>query len=276
MNLRYAAKDAADVAAELEARVPAPPSGTAAKDCPQVHALRLLDADATREKILAAKAFLARSGPDDLVVVFLAGHGLLDAKHDYFFATHDIDAANPAARGVGYEELETLLDGLPARRKLLLMDTCHSGELDKEDAVVAAAGAPPPPREAGGVGGRGFGDKLAASRVTVKGLAATTAFEQLKEVFADVSRGSGAQVITSASGADLAYESSELKNGFFTLALLEGLRKGATGEPGGPSRPRWSVSKLRDYVTSRVRELSKGRQTPTARSETIEFDFDVD
>ena len=52
-----------------------------------------------------------------------------------------IDREQPARRGLSYEQLESLLDGIPARRKLMMMDTCHSGEVE-EDAVRVAPPLP--------------------------------------------------------------------------------------------------------------------------------------
>ena len=103
----------------------------------------ICDADATRENILAAKEFLAKSEIDDQAVVFFAGHGLLDAKNNYYFGTTDIDVKNPAARGVTFQEIEGLLDEIPARCRLPLIDTCHSGEVDREPAATAIVGSKP-------------------------------------------------------------------------------------------------------------------------------------
>src|SRR5207253_6830652 len=93
--------------------------------------------------ILKVKERLQQAKVEDQVVLFFAGHGLLDKKLDYYFCTVDIDFREPARRGLLYEEIEGLLDGIKARKKLLLIDTCHSGELDKEDlAIVEMSGKP--------------------------------------------------------------------------------------------------------------------------------------
>ncbi|MCY1056313.1 hypothetical protein [Nannocystis sp. SCPEA4] len=52
-----------------------------------------------------------------------------------------VERERPNVRGLSYEQLESLLDGIPARRKPMMMDTCHSGEVD-EDAIRT----PPPLR----------------------------------------------------------------------------------------------------------------------------------
>ena len=259
MNLKYAAKDARDIAALFRGR-----PGRFNK----LHVLEILDGEASREHILAAREALAASKIGDQVVVFVAGHGMLDAQLDYYFVTHDFDRAKPSRRGLSYDQLESLLDGIPARRKLMMMDTCHSGEVD-EDAVRVP---PPPPG-----GARDLADvKVAADFRTFSYGGAVQSpdrsSEVLSQLFADLRRGSGAAVISSASGAEFALESAAWNNGVFTYAVLHGLTSGdADLDRDGTTR----VSELRDYVVGEVHRLTRGAQTPTSRRENLEFDFPV-
>src|SRR5262249_20433773 len=147
--------------------------------------------------------------------------------------------------------IEGLLDQVPARRRLLLMDTCHSGEIEPEadrstdvdaqtvrggdeartskqsttDAkqkktVSAAAVVAALPKEATLWAPRGVDlEEEETTRMT-----ATAARTLENELFADLRRGCGGMVISSASGSEFAIESPSWKNGVFTFALLEGLR----------------------------------------------------
>ncbi len=263
MNLKYAAKDATDIADIFKAR-----AGRYGK----VEVVQILDGEAKRENILAARQKLAASKIDDQVVVFVAGHGMLDQQLDYYFVTHDFDRDKPPRRGLSYEQLESLLDGIPARRKLMMMDTCHSGEVD-EDAVRA----PPPLPGADKKEARSLGDvKVAADFRTFSYGGAVQSpdhsSEVLAQLFADLRRGSGAAVISSASGAEFALESAQWQNGVFTYAVLQGLTSGeADIDRDGTVR----VSELRDYVVGEVHRLTRGAQTPTSRRENLEFDFPV-
>lgn len=73
--------------------------------------------------------------PDDVVVVFLAGHGLVDARdgRGYSYLCHDADLVESGAacvpRGgvVTWKDFEPLAN-LPCR-KIAIVDTCHSGAL---------------------------------------------------------------------------------------------------------------------------------------------------
>jgi WD40 repeat protein len=262
-NLTYAAKDADDVVNTFKSK-----SG----DYGKVNVLTFNDSKAIREQIADAKTQLKNSKVDDMVILFVAAHGLRDSKSDYYIATHDVNFENPAARGLGYDRLEELLDGIPARKKLLLIDACNSGELDEDDTRTQA-GFQSPTGLAGNVSSRGFTSKKAkeqASKTSPMGIGQTN--DVLKELFNDLRRGTGAMVISSAGGAEFAFESSEWKNGVFTFSLLEGIRTGkADSNKDGEIR----VSELRDYVFERVKHLTAGKQNPTSRQENLEFDFRV-
>ncbi len=96
--------------------------------------------------------------------------------------------------------------------------------------------------------------------------------ELLAQLFADLRRGSGAAVISSASGSEFALESAKWNNGVFTYSVLQGLMTGAADiDRDGTIR----VSELRDYVVGEVQRLTRGAQTPTSRRENLEFDFPV-
>ena len=257
-DLKYAAKDANDLITLL--KTPKTPAFYG-----QVKTMSIANQDATRENIIKAKEFLMQVSVDDEVILFVAGHGLLDDKLNWYFATHDIDFSNPAIRGVKYEELEGLITGIPARKKLMMMDACHSGEVDKaESSLVAATVANSSPN----VKSRGFKSKM----VVQNPVGLKTSFEMMQQLFADLSNGSGAMVISSAGGAEFAFESPQWNNGVFTYSVLEGLK---TGNADKNKDKTITVSELRDYVIAKVQNLTQGKQTPTSRKENLEFDFRV-
>jgi len=82
-------------------------------------------------KDLRCSQFLSEANVDDYILVFFAGHGLLDDSDNYYFGTVDVDFDNPSGRGLPYEKIEEILDGLKSRQKLVLIDTCHAGEVDR-------------------------------------------------------------------------------------------------------------------------------------------------
>lgn len=256
-NLEYAAKDAKDLINTLKNQQ---------DRYAQIHKIEILDARVTRENIVAVKDSLMKSQVDDAVILFISGHGLLDANLDYYFATADIDFSNPTARGLPYEAIESLLDGIPARKKLLLMDTCHSGEVDKEDTQQDTAHS-----------GGSKNLKIKSFRTVVpisksRKLGLSNSFQLMQELFANLSRGSGAVVISAAAGVEFALEDEAWQNGVFTYSLLEGL-KTSNADANGDGEIR--VSELKDYVTQKVPALTQGQQTPTSRQENLEFDFRV-
>lgn len=270
-NLRYAAKDANDLLAVYKSVEGRP--GVKGN----VHLLDLTNEKATRPEILKAKDWLKRSKINDLVIVFAAGHGMTDEQSNYYFGTHDIDPKHPAANGLPYEEFELLLDGIPALQKMLLLDTCFSGEIEKDQPVVVAKA------EAGDsatvkmrsfkaargislVAGDGQGNAPAEPRLSTD----MVKFQQ--DWFADLRRGTGAAVISSSSGNEYSLEGEQWKNGVFTYALLNGLKNRVADA----NRDHIiTVSELQAYVIEQVRKLTEGGQNPTVRRENLEYDFAV-
>lgn len=241
-DLDYAAKDASDLATFFNKR-----KGVFNK----VHVKTLRNGEVTKDGVKKGRSFFEKARTDDHVMLFVAGHGLLDDDLTYFFATHDVDFAKPAQNGLPFDDLEGLLDGLNSRHKLLLMDTCHSGEVDDDDLVVASSEGV----KARPVGARGF------RKLERKKLGMDLTEQVLSEVFAELRRGSGAAVLTSAGAGELAFESAEWKNGVFTLAVLEGLG----GDADTSKDKTVTVSELTSFVIERVRGLTGGLQRPTAR-----------
>jgi uncharacterized caspase-like protein len=254
-NLKYAAKDALDISNYTE---------TLGDKYSDVHIIKLLNKEVTVANVREIKKTLVKTNVSDVVIVFFAGHGLLDDNFNYYLATHNIDFNNPSKNGLSYENLEGLLDGIPARKKLLLMDACHSGEIDKDDLEKTTSNN----SENVKVTSRGaIGVNLKSNKIGLK-----NSFELMQMLFADLRRGTGAMVISSASGVEFAYEGEEWENGVFTYALLEGLK---SGNSDFNKDNEISVSELRNYVINRVYDLTNGKQNPTARKENLEFDFKV-
>ncbi|MCX6165589.1 MAG: caspase family protein, partial [Ignavibacteriae bacterium] len=255
-KLRYASKDASDIAELMNENK---------ENYNEIKTMKILDKDVTKENIQKAKEFLMQSKVDDEVIVFIAGHGLLTKDFDYYFATSDIDFANPKERGITFEEIENILDGIPARKKVLFMDTCHSGEVDKDDIQEVKKTKV----EVGKVMFRSVGETEYVSK-NEKKLGLKNVSRLLQEMFVDFRRGSGAVVISSSGGLEFSWEGGDYKNGLFTYCLLEGLKtKNADLNNDGEI----TVSELRNYVSDKVEKLTNGAQKPTSRRENLDFDF---
>ncbi|MFT5821129.1 MAG: WD40 repeat protein [Crocinitomix sp.] len=255
-NLNYPVKDATDFIELMQSN----PNGLYRN----VKTKNLFDGSVTVDNVGLLRSFLNESNPNDVVIVFVAGHGVLDANFDYYFGTHDIDFTNPSEKGLAYEKLEHILDGIKANRKILIMDTCHSGEVDKEDVFFAASEEQEESDDDiafRSVGAAVVEDKTKATPSRLAG-----------ELFNDLRKGTGATVISSAGGVEFAMESDEWKNGLFTYCMLNGL-KNRTADLDGDGTI--MLLELQEYVVDKVRALSHGRQIPNSRIQNIELDFPI-
>lgn len=224
----------------------------------------ITDEAVTRENITGIRNFFEQAGRDDVIMLFVAGHGMLDEQYDYYFASYNMNFDNPSEKGIEYSEIEALFDGLKALRKILIMDTCHSGEVDKEDVEIADNTEV----ESGNLTFRNSGRGVRIKHAM--GLDNTN--ELARQLFADIRKGTGTTVVSSAGGAEYALEGAQWNNGLFTFCILEGL-KNKTADLDGNGEI--MVSELREYVTANVTKYSGGKQTPTSRIENIKMDFRI-
>jgi hypothetical protein len=252
-RLKYPTKDATDMVSKLKE-----PSSL----YKNVYSKTLLNADATTQNFNELSQFFANCTHEDLAIIFIAGHGVLNADFNYFFGTYDMDFNAPEDKGLAYDEIHSLLNSIKSYRKLLIMDTCHSGELDKEEIEQGASEESTEDDvefRSAGVGVRkkeGFGFE--------------NSLELTQDLFSDTRKGSGATVISSAGGAEYAMESDSWNNGLFTYAFLSGLNNSAADENHDGLI---QVSEIRRFVNGKVAKISGGKQIPSSREENISQDY---
>ncbi len=265
MNLRFAAKDVRDLATSFSSLFK------------NIEIDTLIDSKATRENIAELRKKLLGTTINDRVIISVNGHGLLSDSLDFYLATHDVDFNKPQLRGLKYEELEALLDGIPARKKLLLIDACHSGALDKEEILARQKDNQVMFKDTSADKGMITG---VASRGIIlekqqSALDANSSYEVMQNLFADISSGNGAVIISAAGGMEYAFESDKWNNGVFTYCIRKGIEEDLADKEGGNNDKVVSVSELKNYVSRKVSELTGGLQKPVSRKENIEFDWIV-
>lgn len=120
--------------------------------------LTLANEQASHDKIEQGLKWLRESvGPDDMGVLFLAGHGMIGPDKKYYFASSDFDLRNMRDTGVPGGSIQEALLNLRGRG-VFFIDTCHSGfalselrvstdttgtlnEMSEEKSIVILAGS---------------------------------------------------------------------------------------------------------------------------------------
>lgn len=260
-QLEFATADAEAIAASLaEQAGPGKPFA-------ELHATTLLDEKVSVESVERAIEGLGAMGPDDLAVVFFAGHGVKlpgeaagSAKRMVFLTSGAaLSLASARENGVGWDRIEGAL--AKARgRVLMLLDACHSGHVSTD--LIA-------PNEA-------LAQKLATGgRAGVLVFAASRGSQLSYEVPASGKRTGGSR------GLELAWDGRPPPlsaspggggHGLFTGAMLEALAGGATDRDHSGAV---EVGELIDFVTERVRAASNGKQTPWVARREMFGDFVV-
>ena len=190
LNLQYADADAQAMVDTIQ---------SAARNGPyrEVRTLVLTNQDATRESILGGLSrFLGQAGPDDVAVLFVAGHGIRDLNSgSYYFLPAPATADNLVTEGLRMSDFDEMLRVVRrnVHAMVVMLDTCHAGALGIPASRLVS------------------GDEMARQMTAGEGfflLAATKPGEESKEQAA-------------------------LAHGVFTYAVLEGLRGSADADGDG-------------------------------------------
>jgi tetratricopeptide (TPR) repeat protein len=163
-------------------------------------------------------------GPNDIVYLFIAGHGVLAEQNAGYFVAHDSDPQNLHATGLAFDEVnQALNDRVHADLIVLMADACHAG------GVGWASDPATPSRAQDAIAAIGRDDrsflKLLASRPS-------------EQSFEDRRWDGG--------------------HGVFTYALLRGLHGDADRERDGVVR----AGELIDFVSKVVPDQTKAAQNP--------------
>lgn len=257
-NLQYPAKDVNDLSNTFATfNSPKTDEDVIGKVHPKVSSILLRNEQATRKNILALKSRLTRTLPADEVIISFNGHGLIDRNLNFYFASYDINFDEPANTGLSYADITWLLDGIPARKRMVLMDACHSGPLDKENNYEVVIDTVKKD------GTRSY-IKVKNKTETQVAMQLNNTFKLMQNLFADISESNGAIVIAAAGGDEYALEGSSWNNGVFTYCLRSALEEEAADLNRDGSI---SVEELKSFVMKKVEQLTQGRQKPTSRQD---------
>ena len=195
--------------------------------------------NATVENVRAAiDLFLERARENDLIFLFIAGHGVQDPfdPKSLYLILHDSKVTNLPRTALNMSELQaSFTNRLRAKRMVILIDACHSGGVDTGQTTSVR--------------------QLERSENNTFNMYAEKLFS-----------GEGRALLTSSDVNEVSEEGQKWGNGHgvFTWAILEGLRGIAD-----VNRDRViTTGELFDFVSNRVRQETNGRQNPRALSGT--------
>ena len=223
-NLRYAAKDAEAVADIF--------TGQEGRLYEKVHTRVLTNAGAKRAAILdELTRFVRRARRQDVVMVFMAGHGVQHAGA-YYFVPHDADPNRPQVGGIIQDQLiRELRSNVGSQKAIVMLDTCQSS------FSLARSG-----RRSSGT----------STDSLVQGLSNAT----------------GLVIMSAAEGNQAALEDPKWGHGAFTLAIRRGLAEGRARDRNRDGAISWN--ELQEFVRAEVLDLTDAQQRPKFSGENLE------
>ena len=212
-----------------------------------VHASLLINEEATRSRIIKELISFFRSArPDDQIVLFIAGHGVLEQETgNYHFFAVDTEADNIAGTAIEHDDIvDKLIGGArDHHRILMLVDTCHAG---------------------------GLAEAMSALQEGARGSYLAGEVSELSAEGAD-SRTRMRTMLSAGMAADLAREGPEYRlpqepqtiqgHGLFTHAVVRAL---GTLAADTDRNGLVTLSEFVSFVSQEVREGSNGKQLPVS------------
>jgi hypothetical protein len=228
-SLKYAANDAQEFYRYL----------VEVNKIPKENIWLLLDEEATLEQIKSILGTRLRrsAGKEDMVIVYLAGHGAIEGDSaspdgdglEKYILPYNADPKDLYSSALPMGEIARVFQRISSERLVFITDTCYSGA----------------------TGGR---------TVPVPGVRTNISGAFLERI----SQGSGRVVLTASDANEVTVERDELRHGVFTYYLLEGLRGKADLDGNGVI----TVDEVYRYVSIKVPQATGQGQHPVRKGET--------
>ncbi len=162
-----------------------------------IQSLVLTDEKVTRATLLDGLAnFLGSAGPDDVAMIFFAGHGVRDLNSgSYYFLPHPATSDNLLTEGLRMTDFDEMLRVIRrnVRAVVVMLDTCHAGSLGVTSPQVVSA----------------------------------------DEIAGQMSAGEGFFLLAASRPGEESKEDREIGHGAFTFSILEALDGRADGDQDG-------------------------------------------
>jgi len=157
--------------------------------------------------------FLANKKPDDLILIYFSGHGVLDSRGSLFLALKDTQIGSLNATAISSSFITYEMDNCRSRRQILILDCCNSGAFARGTK----------------------GQQKAVTESTFEG------------------NGSGRVVLTASDSTQFAFEGDQIISqtdlSLFTHFLLEGLK---TGDADTNNDGKISLDEWYDYSYAKI------------------------
>jgi peptidoglycan/xylan/chitin deacetylase (PgdA/CDA1 family) len=174
--------------------------------------------NASRDAIVdKLEGFFEEARPDDVLLLYLAGHGDLDERQKFYFVAHDTRSKRLLGKGVADHLIHEAMARSLSKRQILILDCCYSGAISKDWAS----------------GWISRGDASAGIKQKLTG--------------------EGRVVLTASDMLEYAYEKRSASGdveSLFTNRIIEGMERGDADIDGDGYI---SVDELYSYVEERIR-----------------------